>query len=105
MAATLSAREVREELVKCFVEAQFEKIHESAKRLGGMHSRQDVERMIALQVKEAFERVGASYDDPRREDFPKVMEVLAQKARAMGKPADEIEAHRKKIEAILGRPG
>lgn len=103
MANVQSPMEARDELVKCFVDAQFDKIHDSAKRLGGMHSREDVERMIALQVKEAFARVGADFDAPRREDFPRVMEVLAQKALAMGKSTAEVEAHRKQMEAVLAR--
>ena len=103
MADTMTPHEVRDELVRCFVEAQYEKIHELAKRLGSNHKRQDVEQMIAIQVKEAFARVGASYEEPRREDFPKVMEVLVQKASAIGKPREEIEQHRRQIEALLSR--
>lgn len=103
MAGTKTPQEVRDELVRCFVEAQYEKIHESAKRLGGTHKRQDVEQMIALQVKEAFARVGADYEKPRREDFPKVMDVLIQKASAIGKPKEDIEQHRHQIEALLSR--
>lgn len=103
MAGTMTPQEVRDELVRCFVEAQYEKIHELAKRLGSAHERKDVEQMIALQVKEAFARVSADYEKPTREDFPRVMEVLVQKASAIGKPKEEIEQHRRQIEALLSR--
>ena len=105
MVAKMSCESVRDALVACFVDAQFKTIEASAKRLGVAESREGVERMIVLQVREAFTRVGADFDRPRAEDFPKVMEVLAKKAAMLGKPVEEIERHRSEIEALLRQLG
>ena len=94
---------VRDALVRCFVDAQFETMESSAKKLGMAQSREGVEKMIVFQVREAFARVGADFDQPKAEDFPKVMEVLARKAAMLGKPAEEIERHRGEIESLLKR--
>lgn len=106
MASTkLSSQQVRDALVECFVEAQFQKIEASAERLGIAKDRAQVRTMIEYQVKEAFGRVGARYDHPRKEDFAAVMDVLARKALSMGESPLVIEAHRKQMQAMVEQMG
>jgi hypothetical protein len=102
MASTqLSSQQVRDALVECFVDAQFQKIEASAERLGLAKDRAQVRTMIEYQVKEAFSRVGASYDTPKKGDFADVMEILARKALSMGESPLVIDAHRKQIQALV----
>jgi hypothetical protein len=101
----LSSQQVRDALVECFVDAQFQKIEASAERLGIAKDRAQVRTMIELQVKEAFNRVGARYDDPKKGDFAEVMEILARKALMMGESPSVIEAHRKQMQAMVEQMG
>ncbi len=104
MAGTrLSSQQVREALVECFVDAQFQKIQASAERLGIPKDRAQVRTLIEYQVKEAFSRVGAHYDNPNKEDFAKVMDVLARKALSMGESQDVIDGHFKQMMAMVAQ--
>jgi hypothetical protein len=100
-----SSQQVRDALVECFVDAQFQKIEASAERLGIAKDRAQVRTMIEYQVKEAFGRVGAHYDNPKRDDFAKVMDILARKALSMGESPLVIEAHRKQMQAMVEQMG
>jgi hypothetical protein len=100
-----SPLQVRDAIVECFVDAQFQKIEASAERLGIAKDRTQVRTMIEYQVKEAFSRVGACYDNPKKGDFAEVMEILARKALSMGESPLVIEAHRKQMQAMVEQMG
>ena len=104
MAGTrLPSQQVRDALVECFVDAQFQKIQASAERLGIPKDRAQVRTMIEFQVKEAFSRVGAQYDNPNKEDFAKVMDVLARKALSMGESQEVVDAHHKQMMEMVAQ--
>jgi hypothetical protein len=97
------AMAVRNALVECFVEAQFDTMKASAERLGLKQEREDVSKMIEIQVREAFSRIGADYNHPKKEDFGRVMEVLAGKAAATGQASAVIEKHKAEMLALVSR--
>ncbi len=99
----ISPVQVREALVECFVDAQFKKFQTSSERMGFAKGRDEIRGMIEVQVKEAFTRVGAKYDDPKKGDFEKVMEILARKALGMGESTEVIEGHRAQMMAMVAQ--
>ena len=71
---------VRQIIVRRFIDLQYEKMRESAKRMGPHYEKADIDRFIEFQVKEAFDRTGADYERPQKGDLIKVVEILLRKA-------------------------
>lgn len=90
-------------MVECFVEAQFSAIEASAERLGLKREKDTIRKMIEIQVREAFRRIGADYDHPRKADFAPVMEILAAKAAGLGQTSAVIEKHKAEMLALVSK--
>ena len=97
----LTPVEVRNIIVKCFIEAQKETIKRAATKLGRSTSEETIAGSIQTLVKMSFKRVGANYDNPKQSDFTEVVGTLAKKARAMGTPQDIIDHHLKQIDEVI----
>lgn len=50
-----------------------------------------------------YPRIGADFNHPKKEDFGRVMEVLAGKAAATGQASAVIEKHKAEMLALVSR--
>lgn len=59
--------------------------------------RSNVEGVIRM----AFKEIGGDFNDPTKEDFVNILDVLSRKASAWGTPKDIIEHHRETMSEII----
>lgn len=85
--------EIREALINCFVGAHKEFMRKGAEAVGQQASDADIRKNTEILVKQAFNRVHADYNNPAKDDFMKVMQVLQEKAKAAGRDMSIIQKH------------
>ena len=97
----LTPIKARDLIIKCFFEAQKETFARMKQKANVDNSDEKVLQTIIGGVKIAFKSNGCDYDNPTKNDFPKIIQYLANKALSWGTPQDIIEFHKKEIEKVI----
>ena len=89
---------VRDAIVECFLAAHKEVLR--CESLTEEEYKRFKDLKIEILVRGAFKDIGGSFDNPKKEDFPKVLERLAEIAAEFRKP-EIIDKHKQEMMKIL----
>ena len=93
--------DVRNKLIKCFININKKLIKEQAKKQGKKIYDKDIEKQLTADVKKAFELVKEDFSNPRKESFPKVIALLRRKCKLPEKGEKEIREILDKIVKVI----
>lgn len=95
--------DVRKALINCFFHAHHDVLSEM-KKFGDFKSENEFEELshssIESLVKNIFKDIGADYDNPKKEDFIKVVAMLEGMAKNF-RNKDLIEKHKRQIMILI----
>lgn len=93
--------EVRDRLIKCFIDAHEEFMKKSAEITGKDSSAEKVRERTYHLMELAFKQIGADIDNPKKEDFYKVIDILKRQAKIAGRSDDIIKKHEEEIKSLI----
>lgn len=102
----LTPVKARDIIVHCFFEAQKETFTRAMKTLGNIPNDADLKVKLEGAVRLAFREAEGDFDHPNLQSLMKAVQVLGNKAAAMGTPPDIIGHHQAEIMKVfeaLGR--
>lgn len=97
----LTPLKARDIIVHCFFEAQKETFTRVMKTLGNIPNDADLKVKLEGSVRLAFKEAGGDFDHPNLQSLMKAVQVLGNKAAAMGTPSDIIEYHKAEIMKVF----
>ena len=103
----LTPLKARDIIVHCFFDAQKETFARVMKNLGNIPNDADLKIKLEGSVRLAFQEAEGDFNHPNLQCLMKTVEVLGNKAAAMGTPSDIIAHHQAEImkvfEALEGK--
>ncbi len=96
-----TTQKVRSLMVDCFFEAQKATMVQAGQAIGTETDEESLRSNVEGVIRMAFKEIGGDFNDPTKEDFVNILDVLSRKASAWGTPKDIIEHHRETMSEII----